>query len=577
MRIKKFKISNYKAISDEIEIDLGKNSLIPIIGVNECGKTTILNSIFAFDYMNDDYNSRIRHLTDVHNLYETSVKPAKITATIEISQSEIKEYYCEMMNEVENDGDEVEGKRKFNYNFSKSYIHKEEINISRILEDSNKYYEIEEKHILKDKDYENEFCETIIRNLPYILYFDDFKDSFPDKLEIIQSSKDSWLSIVNALFTKTNKNYSVFKLGNLDDRRRKGVLADVEKVLNDTLTKDWISFKLTDNEAYKIRIEYAKETTDKPAPQSIKQYLIFEIVETLKDRRERTFFVRDRSKGFYWFFNFVMKLEFNPKVSGTENNSIYLLDEPGSYLHPYAQNKLCKKLYDLSKNNKVIYCTHTHYLLDPDIIPLNTINISDKSSNGEISLSKCNNYPRHKEGIQSAFQPIYDALNLKPYNLDFSIKKFIIVEGIYDFYSLSLFNKNTNWGILPGKNANSLINLISLSLGLGIEFRVLWDNDKEGNDYKKDAEKYFGENLSRKCFFAIPLMQGKSKMICQDLFFGEDFKLIKSLLKINDNSSFEKTISTLYFSKSKTEILKKISVNTKNNFMAVFESLNLSD
>jgi predicted ATPase len=72
--------------------------------------------------------------------------------------------------------------------------------------------------------------------------------------------------------------------------------------------------------------------------------------------QKRYFNLKDRSKGFYWFFNFVIKLEFNHKLNGSENNAIYLLDEPGSYLHPNAQLMLCEKIKKLSENNKVVYC-----------------------------------------------------------------------------------------------------------------------------------------------------------------------------------------------------------------------------
>lgn len=48
MKYQKFIIKNYRAISEEIEIDLKKSSLLPIIGVNECGKTTILHCEILF-------------------------------------------------------------------------------------------------------------------------------------------------------------------------------------------------------------------------------------------------------------------------------------------------------------------------------------------------------------------------------------------------------------------------------------------------------------------------------------------------------------------------------------------------
>ncbi len=119
-----------------------------------------------------------------------------------------------------------------------------------------------------------------------------------------------------------------------------------------------------------------------------------------------------------------MKLEFNTKNVNDDENTIYLLDEPGSYLHTYAQQKLCKKLLNLSKGNKVLYCTHTHYLLDPDIIPLNTVHIASKTSAGEVSLHTCNDYPDKNRGVVSAFQPIQDALGIRPFNLIFHLKDF---------------------------------------------------------------------------------------------------------------------------------------------------------
>jgi predicted ATP-dependent endonuclease of OLD family len=48
MNVKHFSIKNYRAIK-EIDISL-RYSLIPIIGINESGKTSILQAILAFDF-----------------------------------------------------------------------------------------------------------------------------------------------------------------------------------------------------------------------------------------------------------------------------------------------------------------------------------------------------------------------------------------------------------------------------------------------------------------------------------------------------------------------------------------------
>ena len=56
MEYKKFILQNYRAIVNPIEIDLS-HGIVPLVGVNECGKTTILQAIFCFDYSNDKIKS----------------------------------------------------------------------------------------------------------------------------------------------------------------------------------------------------------------------------------------------------------------------------------------------------------------------------------------------------------------------------------------------------------------------------------------------------------------------------------------------------------------------------------------
>ena len=94
-----------------------------------------------------------------------------------------------------------------------------------------------------------------------------------------------------------------------------------------TLTREWKNFRLDDTDALTVSLDYKEEHVG----DIVRSYITFEIVERDADGDEHFFFVRDRSKGFFWFFNFVMKLEFNPKViSSAGPDAIYLLDEPGS-------------------------------------------------------------------------------------------------------------------------------------------------------------------------------------------------------------------------------------------------------
>lgn len=588
MKIKQFIIENYKGITNPIVINIEKNTLIPIIGINECGKTTILNSIYAFDFINDDEKKTFNHLNDISNLYKDSTETCKLTGVIEITKDELKQKLKTKFQLTEANCEdklkEFPDKKPIEFKITRNLLWKDNELDSR--------YELFPKIKFKNENYENDYCEELILGLPYILYFDDFRETFPDEIEIAKENKSKWLDIMQELFIKTNEKYSVFDLKNLEERRRKSILDQVKNKLNATLTAQWANFRLENKESLEIDVDFKKEkqrvsiVVEENQPNGVivkrnveqeieKYFLKFDIIERDSKGNAHFFYVRDRSKGFYWFFNFVMKLEFNPDTAGDHDNAIYLLDEPGSYLHPYAQGKLCKKLKDLSEKNVVIYCTHSHYLLNPEVIPLNSIQIVNKSSSGNIHLETFNNYKiDSKRGLKTAFQTIYDALYIKPFDIDLNNKKILIVEGIYDYYSFSLFNETQDFGILPGKGADSLISFISLMLAFEIDFRVLWDNDVEGNSGYEKAKKFFGEELAVRNFFLLPSKNGK-KRILQDLFEAEDIRTIIEDLSLSSNLSFEKKITSLYFSKQKNKIVNKFTSKTKANFQEVLSSVKL--
>ena len=49
MRYKRFQIKNFKGIKDTIvDLDAGEAAVFPFVGLNESGKTTILEAIHSF-------------------------------------------------------------------------------------------------------------------------------------------------------------------------------------------------------------------------------------------------------------------------------------------------------------------------------------------------------------------------------------------------------------------------------------------------------------------------------------------------------------------------------------------------
>ena len=569
MKYIKFTIENYKGIGGPLDVDLHKTSLMPIIGVNECGKTTILQAIFSFDYFNDSFNETIRHLEDVHNLYTTDPKTPKISAEIEITDDEIKETLKELKEKYVTLDSKIRSYTRLLKDFSGT------LTISRDIK--KKQYSIDYKKF-NDDEFNNALSKAIIKKLPYILFFDDFRDNVEEKIEIKKNDDEmsGWLAIVDRLFRTADENFDILDLPNKEDRVRKTTLAKVNKILNDTLTKEWQNFRLDDKDALKIKVDYANESETTAAGQSIERHFIkFDVIEKDQDDNEYFFFVRDRSKGFFWFFNFVMKLEFNPKVVNSTDGAIYLLDEPGSYLHASAQAKLCNKLKSLSETNKVLYCTHSHYLLDPEVVPINTVKVASKNpDNFKIELYSIHEYKDDTKSKRSAFQPITDALQIKPLILDLNCKNILITEGIYDYYAFEMFKGKREINVLPSTNAESIKYFISLMIAWQMNYKALWDNDDEGRAEKKSAEEFFGEVEANNNFYLLPHKTSRTKKtILQNLFVGSDFAMIKDELGLNKNSSFEKTILSLFYSNDKNEILKKVSKETKDNFKKVFDLL----
>ena len=561
MKYTKFTLKDYKAIAGELEIDIRK-SLLPVIGINESGKTSILWGIFAFDSNNDTLNDG-RHMKNVGNLYRTSNRgEASIIADIEATKEELVDIVDEIDGTAETTAEAKAEVKKFKRALSSwAGI----IRIKRNL--ITKTYGIENAELKAFPHLAPLVIDECMASTPYILYFDDFRDTIHEEIMIEgeATSPKGWLAIIEQLFKKTNSSYSVFKLKETEELQRKSIMADVCKVLNNTLAKEWEKFTLEEGSRLDVDIQYA--ATENKLNLFIKENIA---------GNDRYFGIQDRSKGFYWFFNFVMKLEFNPKVrSMDDKDTIYLLDEPGSYLHSSAQAKLCEKLASLSQNNVVIYCTHSHYLLDPDKIPLSYIKIAQKSGDGSVKLVSLPEYKDDQKDKRLAIQPIIDALKIKPFITDFNFEYLCIVEGIYDYYIFEMFQgENHNLKFLPAVNADSIKYFISIAIAWRVKYVAMWDNDAEGKKEFAKARGFFGEREATK-FLLLPSDNPRKKsFILQDLFAGGDLKMIKQELGVPINTAFERTVLMLYFSDKRKEIFGKISDVTKKAIKHVYTKIN---
>ena len=555
MKIKQFTIQNYRAIKS-VEISL-RHNLTPIVGVNESGKTTILQAIQAFDKGRDKYNKENNHLV-FQNQYSTSdTTDCQIIAKIELSNEEFVELEAKFPSTAT---------EKDRATFSSCKATTKTINLGRKLwTDKEK---IKKRYELANEDYSQAASRVIrkylVDRLPMILYFDDFTDRVPQKVEFSKEFVDSgklssrgvhreWQELVREIFRRADadglddilsgedkptplRNF----LSINDPDRREAILEDISDMLNREIIEDWKSLKMSGASAL------ADDTSDlqlRIRPESYEDGsfdLTFRVIDKSSKGKKRPFAVTARSKGFQWFFNYMTKLKFNPRYKGAIENSIFLLDEPGSYLHSSAQSELLRELKNVSEKNSILYCTHSQYLLHPETINLGSIRVA-KRDDGKINLQGYGDIGTADEG--AALAPVYSALNLSV-SRDF-IGKVILVEGISDFCVIQMLIKHLpsldcrNVSVIPASGAGTVDKMLGFAVGFANDFLVLLDRDDAGDEQLK-AICEIEETLATK----VAQYGESGKVRLEDHFHSDDVRKIKDLTGL---SNFKKAIPSLFW------------------------------
>lgn len=188
-----------------------------------------------------------------------------------------------------------------------------------------------------------------------------------------------------------------------------------------------------------------------------------------------------RSNGFTHFF--ALKTILHARTIETEAQSfIWLFDEPGIYLHPKGQQDLIRVLETLSRNNQVIYTTHSIFMINRNFPHRHRL--VKKTERGTQIQGK---------PYISSWKPTMNALGLYIPGGVFFSNKLLVVEGDSDPMFLgSIFRLLISRGIIDvdtnaltivptgdGKNADALIRIF-LSSADQPEILVLCDGDEGG-------------------------------------------------------------------------------------------------
>jgi predicted ATP-dependent endonuclease of OLD family len=548
MRLTKLAITNFKGIqSAEIEIaTVAPGNVVTLIGLNESGKTTVLEAMSHFVSVDPDTSSIVNTVAPKQRPVDLIPKAKesnfsgeiRIQAFLDLDDEDVaalchhmsiktgirvKELDCQRsisVTRVYTYKDSAPLSPKTLWNFRFSFYKRTGTVINRA------------SGIDQNRDIWLTATEFLATRFPKIVYFPTFLFSVPNRiyLEDLPSwKKDDEESILNRYFRQAlqdvadslNDDVSVQRhIVDRIARKREGFanpltffaaflgmdeysqIRAVTNRLAGAITKTvfgaWNEIFDHGIKGKSVQVDWGIDTENGNLP-----YLQLQIFDG-----DQTYAIHERSLGFRWFFTFLLFTQFR-KSRSKGQGTIFLFDEPASNLHARAQTKLLESFGRTAEDNQfIVYSTHSHYMIDPlrlekaFIVENNAIDFEGEEAGArfdskptDIRLTRYRSFvSRHPKRI-SYFQPALDALRFSFGPLvpgEFAV----IVEGKFDFHPLAYFKERFKMaqklGIFPAPSASEAGTLISMMRGLGTQFVVLLDDDRPG---QKAAKRYREDHL----------------------------------------------------------------------------------
>ncbi len=579
MKYKNFTITNYKGIKNLLlDLDIQPNHKIyTLVGLNESGKTTILEAINDFEF---EVQENLRHLLIPKSEAGGFTGNTTIKATLMFSEDDKKKIQKFVHEKIQAKEiiicDTIIVERV--YSFTNSQPGETKKTYSRFVTVKKT---AKSKESPLDSSIYNELWLYIKNNLsPDIIFYRDFLSTFPEKIWLSpdKEKEKEYVSIIEDVLTSINPSYNVQKslldrLNNPNDANRQALEA-VENELGAQISK------IVFDEWSKLQKVSKKEIVVKSGQDEGKYYIKLSVKEG-----KQTYSIAERSLGFRWFFTFLLYTEFRKERIKTSGEILFLLDEPASNLHQAAQKSLLNIFGIITTKSRLIYTTHSHHLINP--VWLNaTYIIKNKgleykededfnSSKTEIEAYKYKQFVSNYPNQISYFQPILDVLDYQPGLLEL-IPDIVITEGKFDYSTFKYFKEivfedSTNiCNFYPGHGATKLDLPIGLYESWGRKYIVVLDADKEGVSQKK---RYIQEISNEDHIFSLEDIDSSWKnLTTEDLFTEEERVLISkefnpSLFKYN-KSAFNTGIQILYSERTIPDYLSK---ETKDKIKAIID------
>lgn len=331
MNLQRIIIQNFRSI-ENISFDFEKviddSYTYGLIGVNEAGKSSILKAIALKDskqpITNKDFKDKSKNI-EIEFIY--SVEP------------EISDWYVENLSVTEDPVGNVKKWSRLRYKLTYSLSHPSapviEINL---VSDNGKLKRSISADMLEDEEVQK--CIFWTADEKYLI-------SKPISLSAF-SANPQGISIPLE---------NCFLLSGYED-----IKATISGIANDSTEQQYLQESLSQKVTEHIRAVWPNH------PITISFHINGDVINfhIQDDGKGKAKTADQRSDGFKQFISFLLTISAENK-NGVLSDTILLLDEPETHLHPQAQEYLLDELKKITRNNRnnlVIFATHSNYMID---------------------------------------------------------------------------------------------------------------------------------------------------------------------------------------------------------------------
>lgn len=361
MELQEFRIKNFRSIKDET-IEFKHNCLI-LLGKNEAGKTNILKAIASVlgEYIVSTEDRRKR-----------------------IDNEKITEYYVYAIFKLDNnDFNTVANQFNLKFKGHENIIFKNKETLNNFIQkhfysfliclniENNevpnfKHWSIKNEFELEKKLFkttnntitENQTNTEFNLSLEIFNIIKELYNKNPLKCHYWKYSKDYLLPnkvVIQSFISNPSSQKALENIFLLCGRN------NIKNEFNDALTEDGDYLNLLEQISKKVTSTFQKIWKDFKGTSIQLLPNGNEILIKVADKAKYNF--EDRSDGFKKFISILLMLSTQSRANQYKND-IILIDEPDQSLYPTSAQHLRDELIEISKFAKIIYSTHSQYMID---------------------------------------------------------------------------------------------------------------------------------------------------------------------------------------------------------------------